>query len=253
MARANDVRRHSPSTRRQHNLSVKVARIFNTYGPRMHPNDGRVVSNFIVQALKNQPITIFGEGHQTRSFCYVDDLIEAFIRLMGTSESFTGPVNLGNPDEFTIRQLAELVIELTNSSSKLLNKLNMNTEWVLLLDADEVVPKELWDEIACAISKSGAPDAFLITKGFHFLGRRFRFGGFSHSAVLLFRQGKAEFEELDSSIATAHDMEVHERMIVDGAVGVISTPLIHEDFKGLTAYIDRHNPYSTWEAGVRFS
>jgi UDP-glucuronate decarboxylase len=108
--------------RRQHNLSIKVARIFNTYGPRMHPNDGRVVSNFIVQALKNQPITIFGEGQQTRAFCYVDDLIEAFIRLMGTSDSFTGPVNLGNPDEFTIRQLAELVIELTNSSSKLVNK-----------------------------------------------------------------------------------------------------------------------------------
>jgi UDP-glucuronate decarboxylase len=108
--------------RRQHNLSIKVARIFNTYGPRMHPNDGRVVSNFIVQALKNQPITIFGEGQQTRSFCYVDDLIEAFIRLMRTSDLFTGPVNLGNPEEFTIRQLAELVIELTNSSSKLVNK-----------------------------------------------------------------------------------------------------------------------------------
>jgi glycosyltransferase involved in cell wall biosynthesis len=134
-----------------------------------------------------------------------------------------------------------------------LNELNMNTEWVLLLDADEVVPNQLWDEIARAISTPGAPDAFLITKGFHFLGRRFRFGGFSHSAVLLFRQGKAEFEELDSSITTAHDMEVHERIIVDGAVGVISTPLIHEDFKGLTAYIDRHNQYSSWEAGVRFS
>jgi glycosyltransferase involved in cell wall biosynthesis len=134
-----------------------------------------------------------------------------------------------------------------------LNELNMNTEWVLLLDADEVVPKQLWDEIARAISRPEAPNAFLITKGFHFLGRRFRFGGFSHSAVLLFRQGKAEFEELDSSITTAHDMEVHERVIVDGAVGVISTPLIHEDFKGLTAYIDRHNQYSSWEAGVRFS
>jgi UDP-glucuronate decarboxylase len=108
--------------RRQHKLSIKVARIFNTYGPRMHPNDGRVVSNFIVQALKNQPITIFGEGQQTRSFCYVDDLIEAFIRLMDTAESFTGPVNLGSPDEVPIRQLAELVIELTNSSSKLINK-----------------------------------------------------------------------------------------------------------------------------------
>ena len=104
--------------RRQHGLSIKVARIFNTYGPRMHPNDGRVVSNFIVQALRNRPITIFGEGRQTRSFCYVDDLIEAFVRLMGTPESFVGPINLGNSSEFTIRELAELVIELTNSSSK---------------------------------------------------------------------------------------------------------------------------------------
>jgi len=132
-----------------------------------------------------------------------------------------------------------------------LKELTINTEWVLLLDGDEVVPKQLWDEIAHAISKPGAPDAFLITKGFHFLGRRFRFGGFSHAAVLLFRRGKAEFEELDSSLTTAHDMEVHERIVVDGAVGVISTPLIHEDFKGLTAYIDRHNQYSSWEAGVR--
>ncbi|MCP5148631.1 MAG: SDR family oxidoreductase [Pseudomonadales bacterium] len=108
--------------KRQHNLPIKVARIFNTYGPRMHPNDGRVVSNFIVQALKGEPITIFGEGRQTRAFCYVDDLIEAFVRLMATPESFTGPVNLGNPGEFTIGQLAELVIELTNSSSELINK-----------------------------------------------------------------------------------------------------------------------------------
>lgn len=134
-----------------------------------------------------------------------------------------------------------------------LNELDISTDWVFLLDADEVAPQQLWDEIARAISDPGAPEAFLITKGFHFLGRRFRFGGFSHSAVLLFRQGKVEFEELDSSITTAHDMEVHERLIVDGAVGVISTPLIHEDFKGLTAYIDRHNQYSSWEAGIRFS
>jgi UDP-glucuronate decarboxylase len=104
---------------RQHNLDIKVARIFNTYGPRMHPNDGRVVSNFIVQALKGEPITIYGEGQQTRSFCYVDDLIEGFLRLMATEEGFPGPVNLGNPSEFTIRQLAERVIELTNSASKL--------------------------------------------------------------------------------------------------------------------------------------
>lgn len=104
---------------RQHGLNIKVARIFNTYGPRMHPNDGRVVSNFIVQALKGQEITIYGEGQQTRSFCYVDDLIEGFLRFMDSTPDFTGPVNLGNPGEFTIRELAELVIELTGSASKL--------------------------------------------------------------------------------------------------------------------------------------
>ncbi|MCZ2135340.1 MAG: SDR family oxidoreductase [Burkholderiales bacterium] len=104
---------------RQHRLDIKVARIFNTYGPRMHPNDGRVVSNFIVQALRGEPITIYGEGQQTRSFCYVDDLIEGFVRLMGTDATCTGPVNLGNPGEFTIRQLAELVIELTGAASRL--------------------------------------------------------------------------------------------------------------------------------------
>jgi UDP-glucuronate decarboxylase len=107
---------------RQHGLDIKVARIFNTYGPRMHPNDGRVVSNFIVQALNGKPITIYGEGHQTRAFCYVDDLIEGILRLMGTEQGFTGPVNLGNPDEFTIRQLAEKVIELTGSRSTLVFK-----------------------------------------------------------------------------------------------------------------------------------
>lgn len=106
--------------RRQHNLRVKVARIFNTYGPRMHPNDGRVVSNFIVQALNNQPITIYGEGKQTRSFCYVEDMVEAFIRLMGTSDDFAGPVNLGSPTEFTILELANKVIELTGSKSELI-------------------------------------------------------------------------------------------------------------------------------------
>lgn len=104
---------------RQHNLQIKVARIFNTYGPRMHPNDGRVVSNFIMQALKNESITIFGEGQQTRSFCYVDDLIDGLIRLMGSPEPMTGPVNLGNPNEFTIRDLAERVITLTASRSEL--------------------------------------------------------------------------------------------------------------------------------------
>ena len=106
---------------RQHKLEIKVARIFNTYGPRMHPNDGRVVSNFIVQALKGESITIYGEGQQTRSFCYVDDLIEAFLRLMASDAAITGPINIGNPNEFTIRQLAELVLELIGSSSKLVH------------------------------------------------------------------------------------------------------------------------------------
>jgi UDP-glucuronate decarboxylase len=105
--------------RRQHKLNIKVARIFNTYGPRMHPNDGRVVSNFIIQALQDKPITVYGEGQQTRSFCYVDDLVEGFIRLMGTRDEFTGPVNLGNPGEFTILELAQLVIEMTGSGSKI--------------------------------------------------------------------------------------------------------------------------------------
>lgn len=104
---------------RQHRLRIKVARIFNTYGPRMHPKDGRVVSNFIMQALDGQPITIYGAGTQTRSFCYVDDLVEGLIRLMGTEDAVTGPMNLGNPVEMTIRELAELVIELTGSRSRL--------------------------------------------------------------------------------------------------------------------------------------
>ena len=107
---------------RQHKLRIKVARIFNTYGPRMHPNDGRVVSNFIVQALRGEDITIYGEGDQTRSFCYVDDLLDGMIRLMDTGDEVTGPINIGNPNEFTIRQLAERVIALTNSSSKLVFK-----------------------------------------------------------------------------------------------------------------------------------
>ena len=107
---------------RQHKLRIKVARIFNTYGPRMHPNDGRVVSNFIVQALRGEPITLYGDGLQTRSFCYVDDLVDGLIRLMDTDDSFTGPVNIGNPGEFTIRQLAEQVIELTGSKSTLVHK-----------------------------------------------------------------------------------------------------------------------------------
>ncbi len=107
---------------KQARLPIKVARIFNTYGPKMHPNDGRVVSNFIIQALKNQDITIYGNGEQTRSFCYVDDLIEAIVKFMETDISITGPLNLGNQDEFTICELANLVIELTNSKSKLIFK-----------------------------------------------------------------------------------------------------------------------------------
>jgi UDP-glucuronate decarboxylase len=106
--------------RRQHRLRIKVARIFNTYGPRMHPSDGRVVSNFIVQALKGEDITIYGDGMQTRSFCYVDDLVEAMIRVMATPDEFAGPINIGNPREFTILELAELVLELTSSHSKLI-------------------------------------------------------------------------------------------------------------------------------------
>jgi len=105
--------------RRQHKLPIKVARIFNTYGPGMHPNDGRVVSNFIIQALQNEDITLYGDGSQTRSFCYVDDLVDGLIRLMETPDDVTGPVNLGNPVEFTIRQLAETVIDLTGASSKI--------------------------------------------------------------------------------------------------------------------------------------
>ena len=107
---------------RQYNLNIKVARIFNTYGPKMHPNDGRVVSNFIVQALKGDNITIYGKGNQTRSFCYVDDMIEAFVRLMASKSTLTGPINLGNPVEFKISELATLVIELTNSNSKIIYK-----------------------------------------------------------------------------------------------------------------------------------
>jgi UDP-glucuronate decarboxylase len=107
---------------RQHKLRVKVARIFNTYGPNMHANDGRVVSNFIVQALQNKPITIYGDGSQSRSFCYVDNLIEGFVRLMATEDDFQGPVNLGNPVEFSIRELAERVVDLTGSKSELVYK-----------------------------------------------------------------------------------------------------------------------------------
>jgi len=106
---------------RQHKLRIKIARIFNTYGPKMHASDGRVVSNFVVQALKGEAITIYGNGEQTRSFCYVDEMVDAFIRLMNTEDDFIGPVNLGNPGEFTIRELAEKTLQMTGSSSELIN------------------------------------------------------------------------------------------------------------------------------------
>ncbi len=130
--------------KRQHNLTIKVARIFNTYGPRMHPNDGRVVSNFIVQALQDKPITLYGDGSQTRSFCYVDDLIEVFVRFMNSDDSFSGPMNTGNPGEFTIRQLAENVIDLTGSSSQLIEK---------ELPADD--PRQRQPDISLATEKLG--------------------------------------------------------------------------------------------------
>jgi UDP-glucuronate decarboxylase len=106
--------------KRQHNLDIKVVRIFNTYGPRMHPNDGRVVSNFIVQALKGEDITIYGDGQQTRSFCYVDDLIDAMVKMMNSEKGFTGPVNIGNPGEFMMLQLAEKILRLSGSKSKII-------------------------------------------------------------------------------------------------------------------------------------
>jgi UDP-glucuronate decarboxylase len=107
---------------RQHQLDIKVVRIFNTYGPRMHPNDGRVVSNFIVQALQGKNITIYGDGQQTRSFCYVDDLIDAMVKMMNSEEGFTGPVNIGNPGEFTMLQLAETILKLSGSKSKIIHQ-----------------------------------------------------------------------------------------------------------------------------------
>jgi UDP-glucuronate decarboxylase len=129
---------------RQHSLDIKVMRIFNTYGPGMHPNDGRVVSNFIMQALQGKDITIYGDGAQTRSFCYVDDLIEGMIRLMATEKGFTGPVNIGNPKEFTIRQLAELVVKMTGSRSRLVFK-----------DLPQDDPKQRQPDITLARSKLG--------------------------------------------------------------------------------------------------
>jgi glycosyltransferase involved in cell wall biosynthesis len=133
-----------------------------------------------------------------------------------------------------------------------LDTLTIDTPWVLLLDADEVVPQALIAEIQDTMRRPEGPAAYLITKGFHFLGKRFRHGGFSHAAVLLFRPGAARFEHLLHEPADALDMEVHERLLVDGEIGRLATPLVHEDFKGLEAYLDRHNRYSTWEAKVRF-
>jgi UDP-glucuronate decarboxylase len=140
--------------RRQHNLRIKVARIFNTYGPRMHPNDGRVVSNFIIQALRGEPLTVYGQGQQTRSFCYVDDLIEAFLRLMDTDDDFTGPVNTGNPGEFTILELAKMVIEYTNSKSVI--------EYRLLPKDD---PKQRRPDITLAKAKLGWEPKVPLTEG----------------------------------------------------------------------------------------
>jgi glycosyltransferase involved in cell wall biosynthesis len=132
-----------------------------------------------------------------------------------------------------------------------LDSLAIGTPWILLLDADEVVPEPLWHEIERAITQPDAPDAFLITKSFHFLGRRLRHGGFSHAAVLLFRKGTARFERLFDDESGGLDMEVHERVLVEGRIARLDTPLIHEDFKGLESYISRHNAYSTWEARLR--
>ena len=133
-----------------------------------------------------------------------------------------------------------------------LNNLDIETDWVLLLDADERVPEGLWEEIREVVAHPNPENAYLITKGFHFLGQRFQHGGFSHDAVLFFREGCARFERLIDD-PSGLDMEVHERIIVDGAVGALDTPLVHEDFKGLEAYIDRHNRYSTWEAHLRLA
>ena len=139
---------------RQHQLDIKVVRIFNTYGPRMNPHDGRVVSNFIVQALQGKDITIYGDGQQTRSFCYVDDLIEAMMRMMNTEKGFTGPINIGNPNEFTMLQLAETVLKLSNSSSKIIFE---------ALPEDD--PKQRQPDIALAKEKLGWEPAVQLEDG----------------------------------------------------------------------------------------
>lgn len=139
---------------RQHGLDIKIARIFNTYGPRMHANDGRVVSNFVVQALKGEDITIYGDGEQTRSFCYVEEMVDAFIRLMNSGSDFIGPVNLGNPGEFTIRELAEKTIEMVGSKSKLNN---------LPLPEDD--PKQRQPDISLAKEKLGWEPTIKLDEG----------------------------------------------------------------------------------------
>ena len=132
-----------------------------------------------------------------------------------------------------------------------LENAGITTDWTLLIDADEVVPTSLWNEIAQEVRGTNPAAGYLVRKGFCFMGRPFRFGGFSHQAVLLFRTGAARFEQLDEHPDSGLDMEVHERLIVDGRISRLTTPLVHEDLKGLAAYIDRHNRYSTWEAFVR--
>jgi len=133
-----------------------------------------------------------------------------------------------------------------------LDNLNFDTPWIFLLDADEVVSDALWQEIEDVTKRNDVCDAYMIVKQFHFMGRSFRFGGFSHSAVLLFKKGKARFEQIFDDSPDGLDMEVHERLIVNGKIGYLKSPLIHEDFKGLEAYIARHNKYSTWEAKLRY-
>jgi glycosyltransferase involved in cell wall biosynthesis len=132
-----------------------------------------------------------------------------------------------------------------------LDRLPIDTQWIMVVDADETLPDGLWDEIGEALHDDGAVTGYFATKEFHFLGRRLRFGGFSHSALLLFRKGSARYENIVAGDTSGLDMEVHERVLVNGATRHFATPLIHDDFKGLDAYMDRHNRYSTWEARVR--
>ena len=161
----------------------------------------------------------------------------------------------GTP-EIASRLGAEVVHYSHNSGSVkkrqwAMQSLQIDTPWTMLIDADEVVPDDLWNEISTAVASPNAARGYIIEKGFWFLGKKFRYGGFSHTAVLLFQTGAARFETLGCHVDSRLDMEVHERLIVDGSIERLQTPLIHNDFKGLTAYIDRHNAYSTWEAAVR--